>query len=236
MTPCTSTRPSGAWPPRETAELCYKGGGTARNDELRVPFYSRTGRDALLRRMEGINVLKLILRTGALLFLALALAACSGGSSGKKSETPAAATRGASEATAAATAQAATAASGAAGAPSANVAFCTGWGTAAAAAPSGPPAGTAATSPTSLKTSIEAGVAAMNSAAAQAPAEIRSDFQLYAKAFSDYAAVMAKANYDFTRLATDPDLQKSLQALTDPKVQQAAQNIQAWAQKNCTVR
>ena len=66
--------------------------------------------------------------------------------------------------------------------------------------------------------------------------DINLENQLFAKAFSDYAAVMAKANYDFTKIATDPALQQGLQAMADPKVQQAGQNLQAWAQKNCPGR
>ncbi|MFA7249385.1 MAG: hypothetical protein WC273_07080 [Dehalococcoidia bacterium] len=171
----------------------------------------------------------MLLRTGVLLLLALALAACGS----KKAETPAAAKPAASETAAAATARSTTAP---AAGPSLAAGFCSGWtGVAAQAGKAGaPPAGPSAPSPADLKASMEASTAAMKTIADQAPAEIRADFQLYAKAWSDYVAVMSKANYDFMKIATDAELQKGMQAMADPKVQQAVQNIQTWAQKNCT--
>ena len=73
----------------------------------------------------------------------------------------------------------------------------------------------------------------MKALADQAPAEIKGDFQVYAKFWSDYVAVMTKANYDFSKMGTDPELQKAMQAMSDPKLQQATVNIQTWMQKNC---
>ena len=163
-------------------------------------------------------------RIGFVLVLTLLLAACGG----KKSEVATAPTRTASEPTAAATVRGATTAPGV---PALSSRFCGDWtGMAAQTAKfSGQPSGPA----TDLKTSLEATTALMKASADQAPAEIKADFQVYAKFWSDYAAVMAKANYDFSKIATDTEMQKMMQSMSDPKLQQAGLNIQAWVQKNC---
>lgn len=40
-------------------------------------------------------------------------------------------------------------------------------------------------------------------------------------------------NYDMSKMATDPEMQKAMQAMSDPKLQQASTNIAMWVQKNC---
>lgn len=75
----------------------------------------------------------------------------------------------------------------------------------------------------------------MHALAAQAPAELRADFQVFAKGFGDFNAAMAKANYDFTKMATDPELRKAAEAMSEPRMEQASKNIQTWMEKNCTV-
>lgn len=84
-----------------------------------------------------------------------------------------------------------------------------------------------------MKATLEQASSALNSIAGTAPADIRADLQLYAKAFGEFNTAMAKVNYDFMKIATDPELQKAMQAMTDPKLEQAGKNIQAWAEKNC---
>jgi hypothetical protein len=109
-------------------------------------------------------------------------------------------------------------------------AFCGDWGAVAAqSAKLTAPTGQAA----SMKDSFDATNAYLKALADKAPADIKGDFQVYAKFWSDYATVMAKANYDMTKAATDPDLQKAMQAMSDPKLQQASINIGTWVQKNC---
>ena len=158
-------------------------------------------------------MLRITLRLAAVLVLSLLIGACGG----KKTEP-----------TAAATARGAT---GAAGVPVTGVKFCGDWAGLAAqtAKVQGQPTGSAA----EIKTSFEATNAYMKALADQAPADIKGDFQVYAKFWSDYVSVMAKANYDFSKMATDPELQKAMQAMSDPKLQQATVNIQNWMQKNC---
>jgi hypothetical protein len=69
----------------------------------------------------------------------------------------------------------------------------------------------------------------------QAPAEIRPDFEVLAKFWSDYAAIMARANYDFLQLAQDPEFQRlATAASADASLQQATTNIQNWVQRNCS--
>ncbi|TAK77337.1 MAG: hypothetical protein EPO16_05570 [Dehalococcoidia bacterium] len=108
--------------------------------------------------------------------------------------------------------------------------FCGEWGALAAqSAKLTAPGGT----PGSLKESFDATNAYMKALADKAPAEIKGDFQLYAKFWSDYSAVMAKANYDMMKAATDPEMQKALEAMADPKLDKAGANISAWVEKNC---
>jgi len=164
------------------------------------------------------------LRLAAVSLMALLLAACSG----TKTDVTGTPTGGAAATTAAGTAQATTTTPAGLAASSK---LCSDWAATAAqqAEVSGQPTGSSA----DTKADFDAMAAYMKALADQAPAEIKGDFQVYAKFWSDYAAVMAKANYDVTRMATDPEMQKAMQAMSDPKLQQATVNIQNWMQKNC---
>ena len=112
--------------------------------------------------------------------------------------------------------------------------MCSGWGQAAAQAQraSGPPTGAGGT--TDMKATLEQASSALNSIAGTAPADIRADLQLYAKAFGEFNTAMAKVNYDFMKMASDPAAMKAAEAMSDPKFEQAGKNIEAWMTKNCT--
>jgi hypothetical protein len=66
-----------------------------------------------------------------------------------------------------------------------------------------------------------------------APAEIKPDFEVYAKFWNDFSAAMAKADYDVTKMMSDPTLMAAFQSMTDARLQQATDNIDAWITKNC---
>ena len=163
--------------------------------------------------------------TIAAMALVLLVSACGGD---KKTDATAAAGAAKTAATAAGKAATVAAAAGNAGVPNA---FCGDWGAVAAqsaklTAPS--PGSTAG-----MKESFDQTSAYMKALADKAPAEIKGDFEGFTKLWTDYSAVMAKANYDMTKMATDPDLQKAMAAMSDPKLQQASVNISTWVQKNC---
>jgi hypothetical protein len=84
-----------------------------------------------------------------------------------------------------------------------------------------------------LRTSMEALDRNLKTFVAQAPSEIRPDVEVLAKFYSEYAAIMVRANYDFMRLAQDPEFQRLATAASAPALQQATTNIATWVQKNC---
>lgn len=114
--------------------------------------------------------------------------------------------------------------------------FCSEWTDVSAKTPSGAPAaaGAATAQPAAdLKASIEASKASMQALADQAPAEIKPDFQVYAKFWSDYATVMAKANYSYIGAVQDPAFLTLMQG-SSTSLQTASAHIQTYMLKNCT--
>ncbi len=112
-------------------------------------------------------------------------------------------------------------------------AFCGEWVKASADAAKATSGGIGA-NPNDLKATVEQTNAFFKTAADRAPSEIRADMQVFAQVWTTLASALQKANYDFTKLATDPDAQKTLQSLSDARLMQASKNIEAWAQKHCT--
>ena len=109
--------------------------------------------------------------------------------------------------------------------------FCGDWAAVAAqtsklAAPAG--------ATTDIKASVESTNAYLKALADKAPADVKADFQLFAKAWSDVTVIMAKSNYDMMKAASDPEFQKVMQAMSDPKLQKASENISLYVSKNCT--
>jgi hypothetical protein len=73
----------------------------------------------------------------------------------------------------------------------------------------------------------------------QSPEEIRSDFQVIAKAFSTYLEAYAKIDLEPGATPTPAqiaELTRVAQAFSQADVQQASTNISAWVAKNCTTR
>jgi hypothetical protein len=179
------------------------------------------------RRMRGATGL------APLIGLALLVAACGGG---KSSATATATT--APTATPAATTPVPSAVATAGGgstsgaATAALSAFCGDWSKMLAEAATVTGSVTSGTS-TSLKDDFTQTGTFIQALSDHAPAEIKPDFEVYAKFWQDFSAAMAKADYDVTKIVTDPSLLQAFQSLNDPSVQQATQHIDAWIQKNC---
>lgn len=124
------------------------------------------------------------------------------------------------------------AAAGAAAAAALHGKFCGDWKQSSAKTPPVGGTGAAPVSPgADMKTSVETTAAFMKTLADQAPSEVRADFQVLSKFWGDYAALMARNNYDFMRLAMDPDLEKVMTGSED--LDKATGNIEAWVKKNC---
>jgi len=170
--------------------------------------------------------------TLAIVLGSLLLAACGGGGSPSTTGTAGTApgsTAGGSATTAAGAATTAVAkSSGGSGND-----FC-GLGTGIGAAMAAQAGGT--TGKTDLKGSITSLQTALDTLAGTAPAAIKADFETVRRALAPYLAALAKNNYDLTKIMTDPDLQASMDALSDPKFETASTNIDNWVQANCTTR
>jgi hypothetical protein len=125
------------------------------------------------------------------------------------------------------------AAAGAAAAAALNGKFCSDWKQGSAKTPplGGASAAPVAAPPADLKASTETTAAFMKALADQAPAEVKPDFLVLSKFWVDYAALMARNNYDFMRLATDPDFEKVTSG--SASMEKAQTNIQAWVAKSC---
>jgi hypothetical protein len=113
--------------------------------------------------------------------------------------------------------------------------FCSDWTDVSAKTPAGGASLGAGTgqSTDAFKASVEASKAQMQALADQAPAEIKPDFQVYAKFWADYANAMGKANYNFVAAAQDPAFLTLMQN-SSASLGTAAQHIQAYMVKNCT--
>ncbi len=124
------------------------------------------------------------------------------------------------------------AAAGAAAAAALQGKFCADWTQGSAKAP--PVAGGATAmgaSPADLKVGVETTASFMKALADQAPTEIKPDFLVLAQFWTNYAAVMARNNFDFMRAATDPEFQKVASGADG--LEKANANIQAWMTRNC---
>lgn len=77
-----------------------------------------------------------------------------------------------------------------------------------------------------------------NTVAGKLPTEIRADFLVFAKAYSDFAKAVVDAKIDVKNPASmNPEtmakLQKLSQAFQDAKVQRASEHVQAYINANC---
>jgi hypothetical protein len=72
--------------------------------------------------------------------------------------------------------------------------------------------------------------------ASSAPAEIRSDFETFAGAFSAYAQALTKAGLKAGKTPSAAQvavLASAARSFSTPKLQAAEQHLSAWAQKSC---
>ncbi len=167
----------------------------------------------------------------AVIAFAALIVACSDDPEPAATATPTAAAA-ASTATSTATTAGAGAAGGAGvGAALAGGRFCGDWATLASQSAR---LTTPSTSPADIKQSVDTTTTYLKTLGDTAPSEIKADFQVFAKFWSEFATVLAKANYDMMKVATDPEAQKAMQAMAAPELQQAGTNITTWVQKNCT--
>jgi ABC-type glycerol-3-phosphate transport system substrate-binding protein len=76
-------------------------------------------------------------------------------------------------------------------------------------------------------------------AAEIAPDEIADDFQVVSEAFGGLIDVLAEFDYDFFALAlqaeNDPELISQLEALDDPRLQEATDDIDAYFREECGI-
>lgn len=66
-----------------------------------------------------------------------------------------------------------------------------------------------------------------------APKDIKADVQIVADAISEMSKALAKYDYDFIKIATDPKAVESLGAFGDERLQAASDRVDAWMEKNC---
>jgi len=71
---------------------------------------------------------------------------------------------------------------------------------------------------------------AMNNLKDSVPDDLRDDMDVVSQAYTKLAAIYAKYNYDLSKAATDPDLQKFF---SDPKFSQSSDNISNWLESEC---
>ena len=76
---------------------------------------------------------------------------------------------------------------------------------------------------------------ALDKLVADAPKEIKADVQTVADAFKKLNDVMAKFNYDFTKIATDPSAAQELSQFATGGVEQAGQRVTAYFAQVCGV-
>ena len=84
-----------------------------------------------------------------------------------------------------------------------------------------------------LKTQLQQAKAALAKGVQYSPAEIRADVRTIADGFNVYYDAMAKANFNFQALASNPDAMAALQKFNDPAYKAAADHINTWIQAHC---
>ncbi|HSL59559.1 MAG TPA: hypothetical protein VK866_17055 [Acidimicrobiales bacterium] len=76
-------------------------------------------------------------------------------------------------------------------------------------------------------------------AAQIAPGDIQPDFQIVSEAFGGLIGVLAEFDFDFFALAleaeSNPELIAQLEALDDPRLEEASNNIDAYLQNECGI-
>lgn len=84
---------------------------------------------------------------------------------------------------------------------------------------------------------VEASAEYFSGLADAAPDEIKDDLEVFAEGFAEYAKAIAGIDLSGGAVPTAEDLaklQEAAKAFDDPRIQEASDNIQAWADENCT--
>lgn len=84
-----------------------------------------------------------------------------------------------------------------------------------------------------LKASVDTTTAMLRALSETAPAEIRPDLATYAQWWEGFSTALARVGYDFTRVSSDADLQKAVQATTGDRLTEASAGIGAWVEQHC---
>jgi len=75
---------------------------------------------------------------------------------------------------------------------------------------------------------------------AKAPAEIKSDLKTFADGVTNVKAILAKYDYDPTKIAaaaaSDPDLQNKIQALSDERYTAAGERLNKFLDEKCGIK
>jgi len=84
---------------------------------------------------------------------------------------------------------------------------------------------------------LDATVKFFDEIADKAPAEIRGDFKVVAKAFSAYAKALKDADFKPGQQPTPEQIEKltkAAESFNQAEVQKASEHISAWSKKNCS--
>lgn len=84
---------------------------------------------------------------------------------------------------------------------------------------------------------VEASVEYFSDLADAAPDAIKDDLEVFAEGFAEYAKAISGIDLSGGSVPTAEDLAKlqdAAKAFDDPRIQEASDSIQAWAEENCT--
>jgi hypothetical protein len=89
--------------------------------------------------------------------------------------------------------------------------------------------------PAQVKESFTKAQDALKQLEASAPDEIKADVTTVSEAFTSLIAVFESANYDFTKLAQDPEALAKLESFGGQEVQDASTRIEAYFSQVCGI-
>lgn len=84
-----------------------------------------------------------------------------------------------------------------------------------------------------LKASVDTTTAMLRALSQTAPVEIQPDLATYAQWWEGFSTALARVNYDFTKVSSDADLQRAVQATTGDRLTKASAHMSAWVEANC---
>ncbi len=84
-----------------------------------------------------------------------------------------------------------------------------------------------------LEASVDTTTAMLRALSETAPTEIRPDLATYAQWWAGFSTALARVNYDFTKVSSDAELQRAVQATTSDRLTAASAHIGTWVEQNC---